>query len=1005
MSDALLQERTDALLQERSASHLSVSAILSQKVGQIDSEQSRQLMGALFFAKWSEIRKDTAKALNKYDGPSGMAILASILTEVEGRHSKSGWQKLHGALLGVNAILGGALELKIEGETTSRIKSLCLGLQGHPQLLVREEVYRCLSCLFGRSDPSGRLSLLESMLGTVIKLVSERLFLAEDMGYVKTPSPSSSSSPSKNFNFENVPAAGSPRINSSIEKTAYVLEGTLALIHSVFESTPDLFELLTKSHSSPSSPSSGQQNEAETEAETEAEAEAEAEAVTSVFTSIGSTTSTTRTTNIAGFDQAPFYVAIAGCLGDISSTVRQAAAQALLALLARCDSEKEKEKGEGESAVVKVARTITRDVYTDLTGRLKALSNYRADDGDQSWLELEACLLISEGLLKRRIDSAFTAPALVFGTGNGSGSGSDQINSSSSSSNHLLQYYVALHAALPGCILNPAFEIKRAATQVLPLLARLLCMLSPEAVFTGPLFNCNGSANDNDHDGGDGAHSATSPSALMAVYGFYWLSEVTKASQHMREVVLQQQQPQSQPQSQPQPMWAMEVAGRLGEEESKLRFRQGLCALVAGDTDNGSDADKVAGVLRTHLSIITEGLRTHLPRLLLLWSAALEAQGEDPGALVAIDVAEASALAACAMCSDSSSSSSSGFGAKEVAVDLAVLQAWVQSPQLVPHLLHTTSGRYRGTSSPRGGNNCNNHRMWQTPSGADPVLIIPSVTDPAADPAAHLAPGLYADRRPSQMLAATPRSAHATNRHFCEVIAPVLPVLAAMHSSQATQHSGTATTTTAAATELAASQFMHLLSASQLCAHWLCCCLSDPQFLERRQHVRDGLATALGSFSQTLHALSAAGAGKVDLTRPARKQLLVLEQLLSIATRLLTSSIEMMANGNRGSGGGGSNSSSSSSNSSASTHDALTLGCLALSARQVAMTLDSLGEDPLASDTKDKDDAATDVSAERKQLIEDLSRARALLASSVLGGGSLPSSPTRSSSSSRSCSS
>ena len=157
------------------------------------------------------------------------------------------WQAVHGALLGINAILSKIGDL--DSGAHEKTKNWCLRLQGNSQLLVREQVHKVLLYLFTRSDEVERLHLLDGFLNTVIRLLQERLAAAEMAGFLKTPSPSASRSPTKGFHFDNN-SVSSPRINNNIERTAYVLEGTLEVIHRIFEGTPELFQLLLKTQAS-----------------------------------------------------------------------------------------------------------------------------------------------------------------------------------------------------------------------------------------------------------------------------------------------------------------------------------------------------------------------------------------------------------------------------------------------------------------------------------------------------------------------------------------------------------------------------------------------------------------------------------------------------------------------------------------------------------------------------------------------------------------------------------
>lgn len=1025
-------ESSDALLKERESMRRDLEGIAARGKGGLSTEDQKKLLWSLFFIKWSEIRKDAARVLQQYEGlyaDAAKALFIVILDEIGGEEDVP-WQKLHGALLGFNALLGKAISDDIDRDIYLRTKDVCLRLQGNPQMPVREQVHKCLVHLFERSEESERQNLFDGLLHNAIKLIKERQQAAETLGYIKTPSPSSSKSPTKGFNFESS-AISSPRTNRSIERTAYVLEGTLGFIHSVFEYTPDLFQLLTKTL----------HGNIKTHTHTGA--------LGSVFTAldlssaaspdVGTDSATvTMTTPAAVYAQASFYVAISGCLGDISSTVRQAAAQALVALLGRSD--KEAKSGEGNNNG-DAAYAISKTVYEDLTERLQAASSLdvskrgiigtgaegasiegQGQGQGQSWLELEACLLLSEGLIKNSLELTLDAlqSCAVVGSSDSATDGSMNDAAEKEGSGYFYRYLQALVGALDTCVLNPAFEIRRAATQVVPLLARLLSLRFPRLLFLreGEVEEGGDSSTDNGEEHLDRDSSAPIYSMLRTIYSFYWLSEVTKASQHMREVVAGAPSSPSASASTGPPsaqapghgspeahaMWALEVSGRLGEEENKTHFRQRLRALVS--CEGGPSA---LAALRVCLAVITGELERILPRLHSLWASNLNAfkQVEEKGegwSVIALDVAEASALAACAVYGTSPPTPTvheedPHASAVNGNAPLGLLQAWTQSKRLIPHLLRTTGGRHRE----RGGGG------WSAPetepgpalspssSSLRHVLIIPSVADPCIDPAILLIPrlpslggsgaglilssprhihtGMQGSAIPPPGM--SPRSVHSTNRQFCESVAPVLPMLSLLH---ARCHGGS-------------EQLQHVLSLSQLCAHWLSCCLSDAQFLERRQHLRNGLCAALGTFLMKTLSLCQSQTqdgpvteAKDDLSGAAQ-QLIDLECLVVRATHL---AVEQMA-----------------ARGSVSAHEALTCGTLAKSARLVASSYDLLNVAFATASSSSSNSNSSGSSSTSKgnhsdkhtlhphfaQLITDLNRVKAMLrpatsrSSALLTGG------------------
>ena len=301
----------------------------------------------------------------------------------------------------------------------------------------------------------------------------------------------------------------------------------------------------------------------------------------------------------------------------------------------------------------------------------------------------------------------------------------------------------------------------------------------------------------------------------------------------------------------------------------------------------------------------------------------------------------------------------------------SVLKAWTQRPELIAHLLRTTSGRYRDRHSPPAGTDAATGHSGMSVTS---VLIIPSVADPGMDPSALLSPRRRSQATPDAGLAlgssgsprsvltagiglggvattpaVSPRSANATNRHFCELVAPVLPMLSMLHA----RCHGTSTT----------EQLLHLLTVGQLCVHWLSCCLSDAQFLERRQHVRNGLCAALVTFLQKIHDLCKVDAlPDNELKASVRAETEVLEQLVVGAAHIATDQI-VARGGSRGS----------------SAHDALMCGALARSARLIGLSHDLLASTGTSTDGGNAGRAHASRAALRTQLVTDLNKVKGAL--------------------------
>ena len=103
----------------------------------------------------------------------------------------------------------------IDGLNVDRTKKVMSRLQSYTQLLVREEVHKCLKFLFLNGDREDRLILLDSMLEGVTVIMSERAKAAEALKASATSPRHLTSSPER-----------SPRATTDVERSAYALDGT-----------------------------------------------------------------------------------------------------------------------------------------------------------------------------------------------------------------------------------------------------------------------------------------------------------------------------------------------------------------------------------------------------------------------------------------------------------------------------------------------------------------------------------------------------------------------------------------------------------------------------------------------------------------------------------------------------------------------------------------------------------------------------------------------------------
>lgn len=750
----------------------------------LSQNDCKQIIQALH-ATWSEIRKDTAKSIVQL-GLYDEKLLSLILDEVDNESVlliELPWQMVHGCMLGINAILLVLGLRKIDTVNSERAKTLCLRLQGYTQLLVREEVYKCLNFLFTNGDKEGQLALLDSMLRGVAIILTDRERAAESLKASATSPRHLTSSPER-----------SPRAATDVERSAYALDGTLCLLQSMLKDSSRLSDVMgTPSPPIPLPPSAF--NAADVGA--------------TVFSGADPALPQGPQTEP---DSPSLLMTIMNCMGDFSATVRQSAAAALLAVLDKCDGG---DKGKGV-----IAQNTQRSIMVYLTDQVDEAA---AAAQHHSWFLLESCLLVAEGILKRGIDSSCKLIRIRH---------SDDI----SLTDVEVAYYSSLQRALPSCILSTSFEVRRVGSQIVPLLARLLCLMMPEAVFL-------------QRQPGEGEGAAAGTCAGSALYSFYWLSETAKAAQHLQEVFFHEAEaegfstqgsitdstgPPSPSSPEAHSLWAMEVTGRFGEEEAKAHFRQLMRSLLhAGEPlhkkerEVGQGPRGVVRMMQDKSRVIANGIKEQLPKLLRVWKDVLDGREGEALPTFSLDVAEATALALCVSSAPCSSDYDGGRDS---------LYEWIQTWGVVPFLLTHSSSRYKGQLSPQGGIKGTLHFFPPPISAGDSpgaaalgeLSIIPPLSDPTTPP--PLSAGSEA------VTAATIRSIHSTNRSLCEAVGPVLPTLSILQRSLG-----------AWGADSGSDAVRHVLALCCLCAHWICCCLCDAQLLERRQHVRSGLSSSLAS--------------------------------------------------------------------------------------------------------------------------------------------------------------
>ncbi len=116
------------------------------------SPADKGILMECLFDTWSEIRCDSAKYL-KMNKPTFSKYVVQELFYLFLHTVESGpasgcdevaWQKVHGAMLALNALMQGEVDILI----MERMRKVCIELQGYSRLPVREEVRKCLLKLF-----------------------------------------------------------------------------------------------------------------------------------------------------------------------------------------------------------------------------------------------------------------------------------------------------------------------------------------------------------------------------------------------------------------------------------------------------------------------------------------------------------------------------------------------------------------------------------------------------------------------------------------------------------------------------------------------------------------------------------------------------------------------------------------------------------------------------------------------------------------------------------------
>jgi len=533
-------------------------------------------------------------------------------------------------------------------------------------------------------------------------------------------------------------------------------------------------------------------------------------------------------------------------MADTSSTVRQSAGGGLTALLSRC---------------VQVQPSVEPvEAVATSTFHQQALTAIAVTLGqpNPSWTRLEACVLVAEEVLSSHLNMLLQ----VMRTDGPSSADLKRLRLPKS-------FCDAAQKAIPLCLLHSKFEIRRVGSQLLPTLARYLTLFERELLFqeNTPWVllvdktrwpaawkePCPTSAAQEEH-------------VRQLLVAFAWTAEIAKAQQHVAEALIQTNNfigtsagigigmNQSFPevpfvsggvylapeaegineglQDQQPLFWALEVRGRLMQDEAKHRFHGELQLVLSGSRARECAKQLNSTVLQIRLDIVrlvsclvdtwrnvserhTDSSFNNTPQdaspkeVSSVFRAPSRAPGKSdpirPPLLISADFVEATALA-CALLLDMGPAAQSLC--PDVSLSLTSDTAWVT--QCYSLAISVGANSHLQPLAVLAGEDAAQSCLLQ----GRMVVTLPSVTDPALEV-----------RLPTRADASEKRTQKATNRWMCEAVAPVLPLL-----------------TTARARRVGSGGDYRL---GIVVSQWALACVGDALWLDHRPHARRALFGAL----------------------------------------------------------------------------------------------------------------------------------------------------------------
>lgn len=801
----------DADATRRMNTKLNLDALLSDLSSDIEGSSInvtapldlKPLLAGLFDT-WSEVRADSAKSLAKHQASLPARVVENIVDMLNPVVQEAAAGKTVSWQKLHGALRGIRALMPLPTSYTERLRAAYIAVQGHALLPVREEGRRGLLAVCALGSRDDKLSLLNMILSYLEQnLHSKQMLQTNSQAYLQ-----------------------------SEETLAYLLDGLYQVMIGILEQFATL-ELLA----------------------------AEQAGQRSVM-------------------QHVLELLLLG-MADASSTVRQSAGGGLTTLLLRCVQPQQEAGGPRLAVDVATAKFHQQA----LTAVADTLGNEKPD-----WTRLEACVLVAEEVLSAHLNMLLQAMRLE-GMGSSALRGAMLLPKS---------FCCAAQTAIPLCLLHSKFEIRRVGSQLLPTLARYLTLFERELLFqeNSPWVQAV------DKTRWPAAWRESFPTAAaheeqirQLLVALAWAAETAKAQQHVAEALLQTNNfagngvgtglnesadespaisggvflaPKREKEEflDQQPLyWALEVRGRLMQDQAKHRFHSELHLVLTGKYAKECAKQLNSTLLLVRLDIVrlvscladtwrsvadrpTDSTGSTAEQVSSVFRVPEQAPGKSdplrPPLLIAADLVEATGLA-CALLLDMGPAAQSLC--PDVSLSLTSDGTWVTQCFNLALMLGAAS-HLRPLAALSGVDSAQACLLQ-----GRAVVTLPSVTDPAIDV-----------RLPANADVQDNRTRKATNRWVCEAIAPVLPLL-----------------TTARARRVGSGGDYRL---GIVVSQWVLACVGDALWLDHRPHARRAL---FGALAPTIFA-------SLPISRDAAADSDVPVQALQVFASLLVSATILSGN-------------------------------------------------------------------------------------------------------------